>query len=136
MIELVLRIGLALLVVLGLMWMLTRLARGPAARGGRAVVLLGRQQLTRVSAVAVVRVADRALVLGVTDQQVSLLVETDLAAVTDLAAGTAATAPAGVPTAPTGVPTSITTAATGSLLSPATWRQTVDFFRDRTVRRS
>ena len=43
--------------------------------------MLARQQLTRGSSVAVVRVADQALVLGVTDGQVTLLAETDLATV-------------------------------------------------------
>ncbi len=41
------------------------------------MTVLARQQLTRNSAVAVVKIADRALVLGVTDGQVNLLGDTD-----------------------------------------------------------
>ncbi|MDT5037456.1 MAG: flagellar protein FliO/FliZ [Micromonosporaceae bacterium] len=79
MIELTLRIIFSLLVVLGLMWGLARLVRRPlGARRGHLVDILGRHQLSRGASVAVVRVADRALVLGVTDGHVTLLTETDL----------------------------------------------------------
>ncbi|HWH01295.1 MAG TPA: flagellar biosynthetic protein FliO, partial [Pilimelia sp.] len=83
MLELLLRITVSLLVVFGLMWGLARLARRPlgGGRGGSALAVLARQQLGRSSAVAVVRVVDRALVLGVTDNQITLLGEADLAAV-------------------------------------------------------
>ena len=81
MFELVLRIGFSLFVVLGLMWALARVVRRPAGAGrahGRLAVL-NRQQLTRGAAVTVVRVADRAMILGITDQHVSLLGEAELA---------------------------------------------------------
>lgn len=79
--ELVLRIGFSLLIVFGLMWGLAKLARRPlnARRGTGALAVLGRQQLSRGTSVAVIQVADRALVVGVTEQQISLLGETDLA---------------------------------------------------------
>jgi flagellar protein FliO/FliZ len=81
-IELVLRIGFSLLIVFGLMWALARVVRRPLSgrRGPGSLAVLHRQQLSRGSSVAIVQVAERALVLGVTDQQVSLLGETDLAA--------------------------------------------------------
>ena len=80
MFELVLRIGLSLFVVLGMMWGLARLVRRPlTGRGHGALVVLNRQQLSRGAAVTVVKVADRVMVLGVTDQQVSLLGEADVA---------------------------------------------------------
>lgn len=137
MIELVLRIGFSLLIVFGLMWGLARVARRPL--GGRhgtgSLSVLNRQQLSRGSSVAVVQVADRALVLGVTDQQVSLLGETDLAeferhphAVERRNA---------VVVAPDEVlPSSGSPAGRldGSLLSPRTWSSTLDFLRDRTTR--
>jgi flagellar protein FliO/FliZ len=76
--ELVLRISFSLLVVLALMWGVARLARRPLARRADATVaLLARQQLSRGSSVAVLRVLDRALVLGVTDQHITLLGEAD-----------------------------------------------------------
>jgi flagellar protein FliO/FliZ len=130
--ELVLRIGFSLLVVLGLMWLLARVVRRPL--GGRAhgaLAVLNRQQLTRGAAVTVVRVADRAIILGVTDQQVSLLGETDLEVFEthqhekrdhmDL------------PDTPH--PAGGGGRLDGSLLSPKTWGSTLDFLRDRTTRR-
>nr|BFE89372.1 hypothetical protein GCM10020093_119740 [Planobispora longispora] len=52
-----------------------------AGRGGGHLSVIARQQLSRNSSVAIVRVVDRALVLGVTDGQVTLLTETELDAV-------------------------------------------------------
>jgi flagellar protein FliO/FliZ len=79
--ELVLRIGFSLLVIMGLMWALARAVRRPlgAGRPHGQLAVLNRQQLTRGAAVAVVKVADRAMVLGVTDQHVSLLGDADIA---------------------------------------------------------
>jgi len=80
--ELALRIGFSLFVVLGLMWALARMVRRPlsARRAHGALAVLNRQQLTRNAEVAVVRVADRAIILGVTENQVNLLGEADVAA--------------------------------------------------------
>jgi flagellar protein FliO/FliZ len=142
--------GLA--VVLGVMWLIARASRKPLkARAGGAVAVLARQQLSRGSSVAVVRIADRAFVVGVTETQVSLLAETDLTAVT------AALAPAETIsrtpvelTDTTEVPATdrdlaaITEldsrrsrgAIAGSALSPATWKQAVEVLRERTARRA
>jgi flagellar protein FliO/FliZ len=78
--ELVLRIGFSLSVVLGLMWLLARMIRRPLGSGrrGGTLAVLDRQQLSRGAAVTVIRVADRAMILGVTDQQVSLLGESHI----------------------------------------------------------
>jgi flagellar protein FliO/FliZ len=78
--ELVLRIGFSLFVVLGLMWALARVVRRPlgAGRAHGQLAVLNRQQLTRGAAVTVVKVADRAMILGITEQQVSFLGEADL----------------------------------------------------------
>jgi flagellar protein FliO/FliZ len=80
-IELVLRIGFSLLVVMGLMWALARAVRRPlgVGRPHGQLAVLNRQQLTRGAALHVVKVADRAMILGVTDTQVSLLGEADIA---------------------------------------------------------
>jgi flagellar protein FliO/FliZ len=130
--ELVLRIGLSLLAVLGLMWVTARLVRRPLSRrSGGVLHVLARHQLSRGSSVAVLRVLDRALVLGVTDQQVTLLGETDLAAVeleTQQARRGASRmdGPDGIdgpdPLAP-------------SALSRRTWSQALEQLRDRTVRK-
>jgi flagellar protein FliO/FliZ len=140
--ELVLRIGFSLLVVMLLMWAAARLVRRPlsASRAHGALAVLNRQQLTRGAAVTVVRVADRAMILGVTDAQVSLLGEADIA---DFEA------PAHEhrdvvelePDDPSGELPGLHPAAhppprlDKSLLSPRTWTTTLDFLRDRTARR-
>jgi len=133
-IELVLRIGFSLLIVFGLMWLLAKAVRRPlAGRRGAALSVLARQQLSRSASIAVIQVVDRALVVGVTDHQVTLLTETDLAAIAQPAAPEQRDsvrlndAPV-TPVAPAGK-------LDGSLLSPAMWRQAIDFLRERTVRR-
>jgi flagellar protein FliO/FliZ len=133
-IELVLRIGFSLLIVFGLMWGLAKMARRPLnARHGTGVLsVLNRQQLSRGSSVAVVQVADRALVLGVTDQQVSLLGETTLEAFEKH--------PHHPERRDSMLPPGVISPAVphdkldGSLLSPRMWRSTMDFLRDRTTR--
>ena len=115
MIELTVRIIFSLLVVFGLLWGLAKLARRPlSGRGGGFLQVVARQQLTRGSAVAVVKVADRALILGVTEQGVTLLADADPALFE-------VPAPA----------VDTTERLAGSALSPATWRQTFAFFRNR-----
>jgi len=64
----VVRVTVALLVVLGLMWTIARVARRPMARrGGGALTVLARQRLGRSASVTVLPIGDQALVLGVTD---------------------------------------------------------------------
>jgi flagellar protein FliO/FliZ len=139
-IELVLRIGFSLLIVFGLMWGLAKLVKRPLGgkRGTGTLAVLSRQQLARGSAVAVVQVADRALILGVTDQQVSLLGETELVAFE--AHGHHHEHRDHVPLESAGSPDAPPAAhpggrLDGSLLSPRTWGSTLDFLRDRTTRR-
>jgi flagellar protein FliO/FliZ len=152
-------VTLALGAVLGLMWLLARMSRKPLkARAAGPLAVLARQQLSRSSSVAVVRVGDKALVIGVTDTQVSLLGEADLTAVTDalapvesvsrtpvdLTAGAGVVGPDDIAAneatdsdlaAVTDLGTRRAGAFSGSALSPATWKQTVDFLRERTARR-
>lgn len=140
MFELVLRITFSLLVVFGLMWGLARVARrgGVGRRGSGSLSVLNRQSLSRGSSVAVVQVANRALILGVTDNQVSLLGETDLDAfghephpAHDPKGGGSDLLAAAHPT----VLPHHGGRLDGSLLSPRTWGSTLDFLRDRTTRR-
>jgi flagellar protein FliO/FliZ len=145
--ELALRIGFSLFVILGMMWLLARLIRRPLGRGHGPLAVLNRQQLTRGAAVAVIRVADRAMILGVTDQHVSLLGEADVehfekhphehrdhlpvgpGLTAEEAAALTGDLPGRHPAA--GAPGRLD----GSLLSPRTWSQAVGFLRDRTTRR-
>src|SRR4051812_48496004 len=106
------------------MWGLARLARRPlgGGKGSGALAVLNRQQLSRGSSVTVIRVADRALVLGVTDQQVSVLGETDLETFEEYVHPEhreSAVRAAG--------------ALDGSVLSRNTWRSAINYLRDRTV---
>jgi flagellar protein FliO/FliZ len=131
MIEIVVRIAFSLFVVLMLLWLLARVARKPlSGRLGGALSVLARQQLSRGASVAVVRVGERALVLGVTDQQVTLLMETEPGAVQadPKPAGEVREALSldeldGPVTAPANGRLS------GSALSPDTWRQAVTALR-------
>jgi flagellar protein FliO/FliZ len=145
-IELVLRIGFSLLVVLGLMWGLAKLARRPLTgnRGGGVLSVLNRQQLGRNSSVTVVRVADRALILGVTDAQVTILGETDLEAFEhdshaperrDAVQLTPDVLPAAYGDEIRVPVDRLPGRLDGSLLSPRTWSSTLDFLRERTSRR-
>ncbi|MFI5493164.1 flagellar biosynthetic protein FliO [Actinoplanes sp. NPDC051859] len=146
MFELALRIGFSLLVVLGLMWGLARIIRRGGMRSAHGnLAVLNRQALSRGSSVAVVQVADKALIVGVTDNQVSLLGETDL----DAFAHGPVTQPGSVgekreavdvqsgdvlpPAHPLVLPHH-GGKLEGSLLSPRTWTSTLNFIRDRTAR--
>jgi flagellar protein FliO/FliZ len=160
------RMLLALVFVLGVMWLLARWARKPmGGKADRVMTVLARQQLSRTSSVTVLRVMDRALVLGVTEQGVQLITETELAAIEDALAAETRTGrswsrtrmlPAGDPAADEGEdappelrelpdrPAGRRRARTGprgldgidgSVLSPRTWRQIVGAARELTVRR-
>ncbi len=153
----VLRFLLSFAFVIALMWGAARYMRKQVAgRGTGALEVLSRQAVGRGSAVAVVRVGEQALVVGITEQQVSLLAETDLAIVESLTAAPTLAAPPAV--APRGAgrrrrgaapaldssrPATTdetatadgTTALHGSILAPSTWRQAVDVLRERTVRK-
>lgn len=142
MVVLALRIGFSLLVVLALMWGLAKVARRPLARRGGAggLTVVARHQLSRSASVAVLNVAGRGMLLGITEHQVSLLGETDLAELERLGEP-ARRSPvrldggleAGTDAGATGA--GLAGKLAGSVLSPRTWSQTVDFLRDRTARK-
>ncbi|WP_188113508.1 flagellar biosynthetic protein FliO [Nocardioides humilatus] len=72
----------SLAVVVGLLLIIAKVsARRFGARSGATVEVLARQAISRGSGVVVVRVGSRVLVLGSTEQQVSLLTEIDPAEV-------------------------------------------------------
>lgn len=147
---LALRVGFSFALVLGLMWGAARALRGRYGdRGAGALEVLARRQVGRGASIAIVRVADQAIVVGITEQGITMLGTPQV----DLAALTAAEAPAAAAAAD---PTSSTVPVTvtrrrgaahasarsapggglhGSILSPATWRTSVDAMRERTVRR-
>jgi flagellar protein FliO/FliZ len=134
---------IALGLVLGAMWLLARWARKPLrGKGDRVIAVLARQQLSRNSSVAVVRVMDRALVVGVSEQGVQLITETELATVEEVLNDTSQPRRSRLIAAADGEQSiddqSVSpkrTRLNGSALSPQTWRQVVDVVRERTVRR-
>jgi flagellar protein FliO/FliZ len=148
---LLLRLVLSLAAVVGLMWLAARLVRGQIGGAGGAVLeVIARQQVGRGASVAVVRVADQAIVVGITESKVNLIAQTDLAAVE--AAQARADAERGVVREPldgtstqnfVGVsqaareagPTRPSGGLQGSIVSPSTWRQAVNVVRDRTARK-
>lgn len=144
---LTLRVGLSFTFVLALMWFAARLLRGKmAGRGAGVLEVLARQQVGRGASVAVVRVADRALVVGVTEHGISMLGE-PIADLTSLVAPEEETLPVDAlasgalisgrrPTTelPALAPGK-NGALSGSILSPGTWRQALHVLRERTVRR-
>ncbi len=78
MLELTIRLIASLAVVLGLLLLLAKLAGRKFRSGpGATVRVLHRQPLTRSSAVSVVGIGSRVLVIGSTDSQVNLITELD-----------------------------------------------------------
>jgi flagellar protein FliO/FliZ len=109
-----------------------RFARRAGVRGGGADLhVVERAGLSREASVAVVEVAGRALVVGVTAHGVSLLTELEPGAIEERRARAAEEAPRTVRALPTGE----RPPGTGSVLDPRTWRQAVDGLRELTVRR-
>jgi flagellar protein FliO/FliZ len=132
------RVVLSLASVLGLVWLVSRgLLRGT---GGRVVAtsrvrVLSRVALGRNAGVAVVRVGERALVLGVADGRVQLLTEVAVDDVLDPVTGPEHREELDVARAAPAPPRPGGAALAGSALSLATWGQALDVLRDRTTRR-
>ena len=151
MLELVVRLAFSLAVVLGLLTLLARVgAKRFRGSSDAPIRVVHRQALSRGSAVAVVSVGSRVLVVGTTEQQVSLLTELDPDELDvleaphlvleeeddhfDIEAELAAARAARSVSGPSGPPTPSTTRAVkaatlsqgvlaGSALSAQTWRQ-------------
>ena len=139
-VTLALRVGLSLACVLGLVWLFSKgalKAGGRAGSGRGAVQLLARQSLSRSSSVAVVQVGERALVLGVTEQHVTLLTEADASAVVAPQETVQRTPVETTDVRPVTTPAlpQPRSPLAGSALSPATWTQAIDTLRERTIRR-
>jgi flagellar biosynthetic protein FliO len=123
------RLVFSLAVVIGIMWMAANmikrrgLAPADRRRNGRGVhvELLARRPLGRNASIAVVRVGERSMVVGVTEHQVTKLDDADIDEIEEInlsKSGTSWTVP--------------TAGATGPA-SP--WKTMLDQLRDRTARR-
>ena len=110
-------------------------------QGNGLIEVVARQRMGRASSVSVLRVGGRVLVVGSTDEQVTLLAEmeddevaTALAAAPRAgAAGAEGTAEGPAPRPALAVPSSGRLA--GSVLDRGAWTSLVQDLRDRTVRR-
>lgn len=131
MLELTIRLLSSLAVVVGLLLLITRLSarrmRGPA---NSLVKLVERKALSRTSAISVVTVGGRVLVVGTTEHEVRLLTELDASEIeTELSAPghllslsqEAQREPDREGAAAAALPA--TTALAGSILSTQTWKQ-------------
>ncbi|MBI4941489.1 MAG: flagellar biosynthetic protein FliO [Actinobacteria bacterium] len=149
----ILRVVASLVVVLVLALIAARLAKRAGVRGeGAGLRVVDRVGLTRETAVAVVEVGGRVLVLGTGAHGVSLLAELDPAEVAVarrekrapepgkvtvtrvVAPGAAVPAQRAAAAAQT-ASRPATRRGSGAVLDPRTWRQGVDALRDLTVRR-
>jgi flagellar protein FliO/FliZ len=130
-VALLVRVVVSLCVVLGVMWGAAAMLRrsgvtGTAVsgrRGGRRkapVEVIARHGLSRGASITVVRLGGRALVLGVTEHQVSLLTEMDPAELD----------------APDTIESEAGTAGPGIGSGSLPWKVALEQLRDRTVRRS
>lgn len=78
MVELVIRVVFSLSVILGLLWFVARASNKRFGGAARSMVrVVARQPLARSASLAVVEVGDRVLVVGVSENGVSLLTEMD-----------------------------------------------------------
>ncbi|WP_245817244.1 FliO/MopB family protein [Geodermatophilus saharensis] len=132
----VVRLLLSLAFVGGVLWFAARLAkkRGLGSSGG-LVEVVAHQRMGRASTVNVLRIADRVLVVGATEQQVTLLAELDGEAVEATLAERAEAGAAGRPPALHATPGRVGGAVAGSVLDRGAWSALVGQLRERTVRR-
>ena len=80
-IELLIRMTVSLAVIGGLLWLIQRVGRKRLGGLGRSatapIEVTSRKQLSRTSSIALVRVGERNILIGVTDAGVSLIAEGD-----------------------------------------------------------
>jgi flagellar protein FliO/FliZ len=137
----IVRLVLSLGFIAAVLAFAARLAKKRGLGGGNGLIeVVARQRMGRASSVSVLRVAGRVLVVGSTEEQVTLLAEVEEEEVQ----AALAASPRGVAAAPDGtegtVPTaraarSSSGALAGSVLDRGAWTSFVQELRERTVRR-
>ena len=145
----IIRLFLSLALIGGVLWFAARLAKKKGLGQGNGLIeVIARQRMGRTSSVNVVRIADLVLVIGATEEQVTLLAEVDPDAVEDvLQARRPARARVEQPEddelpAPRPAPSLVAARSSsdgvlaGSVLDRNGWGSLVDELRERTVRRS
>ena len=139
----VIRLVLSLVFIGGVLWFAARVAKKRGLGQGNGLIeVVARQRMGRASSVSVVRIAGRCLVVGATEEQVTLLAEVDGEDVEEaLAERQAALRPAGPAAADAGGRAPALTAGTstgalaGSVFDRGGWATVVAQLRERTVRR-
>jgi flagellar protein FliO/FliZ len=136
--ELAIRVVFSLAVVFGLIWVIARTSSRRFGGAARSMVrVVARQPLARSASLAVVEVGDRVLVVGVSENGVSLLTEMDPSELPDVEDAPAESAPGHPGAIPARGPwlklpglrtdrravDGATTGLNGSVLSTQTWRQ-------------
>ena len=146
------RVVVSLAIVLGIMWALARLARKAAPTVQGSFDIVQRTPVGRRSSVMVMRVsADKAIVIGVTDQTITHLADVDLPSnetpqrreqIDELSGISTGDALRGLGIAALDVPidyakieNETASPLAGSILSPGTWRAARLALTERTVRR-
>ena len=149
----IVRLVLSLLFVAGVLWFAARLAKKRGLGGGAGVIeVVARQRMGRTSSVTVLRIADVVLVVGATDENITLLAEMDGDSVAQVLSASRGT-PRGQVVAntadeldhdlhdeeprrrPAPVARAQSGALAGSVLDRDAWGGLVQELRDRTVRR-
>ncbi|MBB3083165.1 FliO/MopB family protein [Geodermatophilus sabuli] len=126
----VIRLVLSLAFIGGVLWFASRLAKKRGLGQGNGLIeVVARQRMGRASSVNVVRIAGRVLVVGATEEQVTLLAEVDGDTVEEAIAARQALVPARP------VAASSTGALSGSVFDRGGWTTLVQQLRERTVRR-
>jgi flagellar protein FliO/FliZ len=124
----IIRLLLSLVFVGVVLWFAARVAKKRGLGQGNGLIeVVARQRMGRASTVSVVRVAGRVLVVGATEEQVTLLAEVDGDAVEEALQERQAAVRPVTATAPG--------ALAGSVLDRGTWTTVVQQLRERTVRR-
>jgi flagellar protein FliO/FliZ len=139
----IIRLVLSLVFIGAVLLFAARVAKKRGLGQGNGLIeVVARQRMGRTSTVNVIRIADVVLVVGATEEQVTLLAEVDSEAV-DAAladrrvpARTGADGPVAVPDPPAGAARPTSGALAGSVFDRNGWGSFVSELRERTVRRS
>jgi len=140
----IIRLVLCLGLIAAVLLFASRVAKKRGLGGPTGVIeVVARQRMGRASSVSVLRVAGRVLVVGSTEEQVTLLAEVEddelqaaLAAQPGPAGAGTAGELAGLPGRPLVAARTGSGALAGSVLDRGTWTTVVQELRERTVRRS
>jgi flagellar protein FliO/FliZ len=139
----IIRLILSLAFIGAVLLFAARLAKKRGLGQGNGLIeVVARQRMGRSSTVNVLRIADVVLVVGATEEQVTLLAEVDAEAVDNalrerrVPARLGAADPAAAGTSPAVAARSSSGALAGSVFDRNGWRAFVHQLRERTVRRS